>query len=211
VPFAAVNARSVPCTDVGGDFYDIIYTGDDLSVVVADVCGKGVSAALLASIIQGMIYSQVTQHRALDEVVVSVNHFLCERNLGEKYSTLLLARILPDGKLEYVNCGHVPPILISKGQVNSLSDGNMPVGLFKDAEFEVGKVQCSPGDRLLIVTDGVTEAENPNGDFFGYEQLAAVAPKTTGIVDLMEEIARFCDGTPARDDCTALELTYTQY
>jgi serine phosphatase RsbU (regulator of sigma subunit) len=210
VPFAKVMARSIPCTEIGGDFFDIIYTGEELAVVVADVCGKGVSAALLASIIQGMIYSQVTQHRSLAEGVVAVNRFLCERNLGEKYSTLLLARIRPTGLLEYVNCGHVPPILISKGQVNSLAEGNMPVGLFKDAEFEVGTVQCLPGDRLLIVTDGVTEAENPAGDFFGYEALAGIAPRTAGIPELMEQITRFCDGTPMRDDCTALELTYLQ-
>src|ERR1051326_5974690 len=103
VPFATIAARSIPCTEIGGDFFDVIFTGEKLAVVVADVCGKGVSAALLASIIQGMLYLHLMQGRDLVEGVTAVNRFLCERNLGEKYATLLAA----DRKSTRPNSSHI--------------------------------------------------------------------------------------------------------
>jgi serine phosphatase RsbU (regulator of sigma subunit) len=208
VPFATIAARSIPCTEIGGDFFDVIFTGDQLAVVVADVCGKGVSAALLASIIQGMLYLHLMQGRDLTEGVRAVNRFLCERNLGEKYATLLVARVQPDGVLEYVNCGHVTPLMISGGRVVQTEVANMPVGMFPDAEYQSGRVQCARGDRLLIVTDGVTEAENKAGDFFTYERLQEVAPQTSGLPALFDQVTHFCEGVPLRDDCTAVELVY---
>src|SRR5438477_707024 len=96
-PFARVSARSIPCTEIGGDFFDVVSTESGLSVVVADVCGKGVSAALLASIIQGMMYSSLTQHSDLCQGVRALNRFLCERNVGAQYATLLVARLRPNG------------------------------------------------------------------------------------------------------------------
>jgi len=85
---------------------------DGLAVVIADVCGKGISAALLASILQGMIYSQLCNNLPLAEVVATVNQFLCQKNLDAKYATLVLVRLAANGTLEYVNCGHVPPLLV---------------------------------------------------------------------------------------------------
>lgn len=208
VPFAKIAARSIPCTEIGGDFFDVIFTGDKLAVVVADVCGKGVSAALLASIIQGMLYLHLMQGRDLIEGVTAVNRFLCERNLGEKYATLLVARVAPDGVLEYVNCGHVTPLMMSGGRIVQTEVANMPVGMFPEAVYEAGRVQCASGDRLLIVTDGVTEAENQAGDFFTYERLQEVAPKTSGLPALLDQVTHFCEGVPLRDDCTAVELVY---
>jgi len=208
VPFATIAARSIPCTEIGGDFFDVIFTGEKLAVVVADVCGKGVSAALLASIIQGMLYLHLMQGRDLVEGVTAVNRFLCERNLGEKYATLLVARVGPDGVLEYVNCGHVTPLMISGGRIVQTEVANMPVGMFPDAVYEAGNVKCSGGDRLLIVTDGVTEAENQAGEFFTYERLQQVAPKTSGLPALLDQVTHFCEGVPLRDDCTAVELVY---
>lgn len=208
VPYATVSARSVPCTEIGGDFFDVVRTENQLGVVVADVCGKGVSAALLASIIQGMAYSQLSQHGDLGEAVTSINQFLCERNLGEKYATMFIGRLQPSGVLDYVNCGHVPPLLISGTKVSELADSNLPVGLLKEAEFTAGKIQLKPGDKLLIVTDGVTEAENANSDFFGYDKLQEIAGTCNGLAELLHCVTQFCEGVPLRDDCTALELIY---
>ena len=208
VPYAKVSARNLPCTEIGGDFFDVVRTESQLGVVVADVCGKGVSAALLASIIQGMIYSQLMQHNDLGEAVTSVNRFLCERNLGEKYATLFVARLKPTGDLEFVNCGHVPPLLISGTTVKEISDSNLPVGLLKEAEFTAGHIQLRPGDKLLVVTDGVTEAENASADFFGYDKLQEIAATCNGLAELLNSVTQFCEGVPLRDDCTALELVF---
>jgi len=206
--FARVRARSIPCNEIGGDFFDVISGPDELAVVVADVCGKGVSAALMASIIQGMVYSQLTQRRGLCEGVQAVNRFLCERNLGEKYATLMVARVRGNGELEYVNCGHVPPLLIRGGEALPVESSNVPVGLFEDAVFEGGKLEVKEGDRFVIVTDGVTEAENEAGEFFTYDSLKSAAQKSSGLNDLLDAVTRFCAGVPLRDDCTALELSY---
>jgi len=208
VPYAKVSARSVPCTEIGGDFFDVVRTEGQLGIVVADVCGKGISAALLASIIQGMVYSQLSQHNDLAESVSAVNHFLCERNLGEKYATMFVARLKPSGDLEFVNCGHVPPLLISGQEVVELKESNLPVGLLKDATFTAGHIRLKDGDRVLVVTDGVTEAENASADFFGYDRLQQMIAGCNGLADLLHCVNQFSEGLPPHDDCTALELIY---
>ena len=208
VPFAQVSARSIPCTDVGGDFFDVIIAEDQVAVVVADVCGKGITAALLASVIQGMLYGQLLQGGSLANGAAVVNRFLCQRNLGEKYATLLIARLSKDGTLEYVNCGHVPPLIISGDQVLLLPVSNLPVGLFAETSFTHGEVRLASGDRFLVVTDGATEAENAAGELFTYERLQESAAKLAGVAELLELVTTFRQGVPLRDDCTALELVY---
>ena len=127
--FVRVNACSIPCREVGGDFFDVHVSPDAVTVIVADVSGKGVSAALLASVIHGMFYAQMTSGARLVDAIASVNTFLCSRVAGQKYATLLAAQLNRDGKLALVNCGHVPAILSQDGKVTHVEDGDMPVGL----------------------------------------------------------------------------------
>jgi phosphoserine phosphatase RsbU/P len=209
VPYAMLDGRNLSCKEIGGDFFDAVNTPEGLAVVLADVSGKGVSAALLASTLQGMIYSQLTAGIGLTDVVSGVNRFFTDKQIGEKYATLVLARIRHDGQLEYVNCGHVPPLLICSGEVLRPSHGNMPVGLLPDATYESNICNLHHGDRLILVTDGVTEAENAAGDFFDNERLEAVAAKYTRLQDIFSAVTEFCAGTPFNDDCTVVELRYT--
>src|SRR5208337_3008909 len=136
------------------------------AVVLADVSGKGVSAALLASTLQGMIYSQLTAGMPLKEIAAGVNRYFTHKGIGEKYATIIIGRVNARGELEYVNCGHIPPLIVSNGEVQRPSDGNPPVGLLPDAVYESAQCQLKPGDRLVLVTDGVTEAEDASGEFF---------------------------------------------
>ena len=177
VPFATLRGRNLSCKEIGGDFFDAVNTKEGLAVVLADVSGKGVSAALLASTLQGMIYSHLSSGVPLLEVVTAVNRFFTEKMVGEKYATVLLVRLRRDGELEYVNCGHVPPVLVCGGEVIRPAHGNVPVGLLADATFESATCQMNPGDRLMLVTDGVTEAENPMGDFYEDYRLEIAAAK----------------------------------
>jgi sigma-B regulation protein RsbU (phosphoserine phosphatase) len=209
VPFAQLNGRNLSCKEIGGDFYDAVNTEDGLTVVLADVSGKGVSAALLASTLQGMIFSQLTARMPLPEIVAAVNRFFTHKHIGEKYATVIIARIRSDGELEYVNCGHVPPLLVCNHEVIRPSHGNLPVGLLADATYESDHYNMHPGDRLVLVTDGVTEAENARGDFFDNERLEAVAAKSGTLEDIFSAVANFCGGTPLSDDCTVVELLYT--
>jgi len=209
VPFARLRGRNLSCKEIGGDFYDAVSTHEGLAVVLADVSGKGVSAALLASTLQGMIYSNLIAGMSLLEVVGAVNRFFAEKMGGEKYATVLLARLRKDGELEYVNCGHVPPLLVCRGEVMRPPHGNVPVGLLADATFENASCQMKSGDRFILVTDGVTEAENASGDFFEDSRLEAAAAKSPTLEGIFGALTEFCAGNPLSDDCTVVELCYT--
>ena len=206
VPFAKVNAVSYACKDIGGDFFDLVYTDGGLSLIVADVSGKGVSAAVVASILQGMLYSQLARDSSLPEMIAAVNRFLCEKVGGQKYATLVIARLLGSGEMELMNCGHVPPLLISGDSITKLEDGNLPVGLVPGAEFQATRLQLKPGDRLLLVTDGVTEAEDAEGEFFGMERLENCGKD--GFAAIEQAVTDFRGDTALTDDCTITEMIY---
>jgi len=206
VPYAKVNALSYACKDIGGDFFDLVYTENGLSLIVADVSGKGVSAAVVASILQGMLYSQLARDSALPDMIAAVNRFLCEKVGGQKYATLVVARLLGSGEMELINCGHVPPLLVSGDTVSKLEEGNLPVGLVPGVEFHATRLQLKAGDRLLLVTDGVTEAEDAQGEFFGNERLEACC--RDGFAAIEQAVNTFRGETPLTDDCTITEMIY---
>jgi len=208
VPYARLNGKNISCKDIGGDFFDAVNTEDGLAVVLADVAGKGVSAALLASTLQGMIYSQLVAGTPLPDIVASANRFLTSKHIGEKYATVVIARLRRDGELEYVNCGHIPPLFVCGDEVIRPSHGNLPVGLMPDVTYESDRYSLHPGDRLVLVSDGVTEAEDATGEFFDNERLEAAAKKGT-MKDIFDAVSQFCAGNPLSDDCTVVELHYS--
>jgi sigma-B regulation protein RsbU (phosphoserine phosphatase) len=209
VPYAKMRGRNLSCKEIGGDFFDVVNTDDGLAVVLADVSGKGVSAAVLASTLQGMVYAHLHARMPLTDIMTSVNRFFTQKHLGEKYATVIITKVRRDGELEYVNCGHVPPLLVSGDQVMRPQHGNLPVGLLADAQYESDRVHLKPGDRFILVTDGVTEAENAHGEFYDNERLEAVAAKTPTLEDIFASVSAFCAGNPLGDDCTVVELLYT--
>jgi serine phosphatase RsbU (regulator of sigma subunit) len=209
VPFARVNGRNLSCKEIGGDFFEAVNTPNGLATVVADVSGKGVPAAILASTLQGMVYSHLISGMPLTDIVAAVNRFFTYKHIGEKYATMIITLLRNDGELEYVNCGHVPPVWICGNEVLRPSHGNLPVGLLADATYSSDRCQMRPGDRLILVTDGVTEAENSRGDMFDSERLESVAGKSSSMEDIFAAVADFCGGTPLNDDCTVVELAYT--
>jgi sigma-B regulation protein RsbU (phosphoserine phosphatase) len=206
VPYAKVNAASYPCKDIGGDFFDLVYTSKCLSLVVADVSGKGVAAAVVASTLQGMFYSHLSEDSSLPEMIGTVNRFLFEKIGGQKYATVVIARLYPDGQLELINCGHVPPIIVSGDTATRVDHGNLPVGLIPGAKYTAAMHQLKPGDRLVVVTDGVTEAEDAAGEFFGSDRLDQSCLK--GFAGIEQAVTLFRGETPLSDDCTLTELTY---
>ena len=206
VAYASVQAVSYACKDIGGDFFDLVQSGKGLSLIVADVSGKGVSAAVVASILQGMLYSHLAEDAELSEMIGTINRFLFEKIGGQKYATLVIARISLSGEMELMNCGHVPPIVVSGGTVTKLEDGNLPVGLIPSAQFQSAKHQLKPGDRIIVVTDGVTEAEDATGEFFGNDRLEKCCPG--GFEGIERAVTAFRGATPLSDDCTMTEILY---
>ena len=139
----------------------------------------------------------------------SANRYLCQKGLGEKYATLLVAKIHPNGEVEYVNCGHVPPVLVTGNKVTRPPEGNLPVGLMQDAVYESGTLKLGKDDKLLMVTDGVTEAEDAQGEFYGNERLEVIAAQAKQFEDIFKSIHDYCGDVPLNDDCTVLELQFT--
>jgi len=163
---------------------------------------------LLASTLQGMIYSQLVARMPLTDIVDGANRFLTSKRIGEKYATVIIARLRHDGELEFVNCGHIPPLLVCGGEVIRPSHGNLPVGLLPDAVYESDRYSLHAGDRLVLVTDGVTEAENAEGEFFDNERLELAAKKGT-MQDIFAAVSEFCGSTPLNDDCTVVEMVFS--
>ena len=205
VHFARLRARSLPCQEIGGDFYDAVLADGNLYLVLADICGKGVSAAILASILQGMIYSQLVAHVPLVEIASAVNRFLCVKKLGEKYATCNVVKVMPSGDCEFLNCGHVPAVRVADGTILRPTDGNLPLGLIPTAEFQTYNFKLKPHDRVVLVSDGVNEAQNREGEFFGDERLEATVLAGH---DLFAAVSAFAQGAPPSDDCTTVELEY---
>jgi serine phosphatase RsbU (regulator of sigma subunit) len=206
--FAEIEARNISCKEIGGDFYDVIRLADCVAVVVADVSGKGISAALLASVLQGAIYPQLRQGLALEQIAEGLNLYLYNKIVGQKYATLLMMKLYENGDLEYINCGHVKPLLHSEGSIHSLDNENLPVGLLSPVTFTSGRTQLRNGDRLLLFTDGVVEAENQAGDFFGNEGLETALASEFSLGRLFTALDAYRQQMALADDCTALCLRY---
>jgi sigma-B regulation protein RsbU (phosphoserine phosphatase) len=216
LPYAALQAKTVPCLAIGGDFYDVVVLEDCVSVTIVDISGKGVSAAIVAATLQGIIHAQLLARIPLPQIASMVNQFLCTRNVG-KYATMILLTLFPDGSIEYVNCGHVQPLAIQSSdpdspgrpsQIRHLEASNLIVGLIPGAIYTTALDAVRPGERLLLTTDGITEAENSQGELFGDSALNSVAASAS-LEAILDHVAKFHAPNPAQDDCTLLELRYT--
>jgi phosphoserine phosphatase RsbU/P len=165
----------LPARAVGGDYYDFLSLGPDrLGLVIGDVMGKGIAAALLMANLQANLRSQVAF--ALDEprrLLQSVNHLFCENSPEGSFASLFFADYHdPSGALRYVNCGHLAALLLRRdGTVDRLASTSTVLGLFRQWECAVGEVRLQPDDLLALYTDGVTEAFGETGEEFGEERL----------------------------------------
>jgi serine phosphatase RsbU (regulator of sigma subunit) len=205
--YARIAAKTVPCNEIGGDFYDVVEVADCVCAAIVDISGKGVSAAIVAATLQGIIHVQLLAGVGLAQIAAVVNQFLCTRNVG-KYATMVIVKLFPDGRIEYINCGHIQPFGILGTSMRYLEKSNLIVGLIEGATYAASEDALQSGERLLLMTDGVTEAENSAGALFDDRQLRAVAP-TSDLETLLDHVARFHAPNPAQDDCTLVEIQYT--
>ena len=214
--WVAASGSSVASHEVGGDYYDMTAVNQHCwSAVVADVSGKGVSSALLASLLQGALITATENPQAMSHRMDRLNRFLLDRTCGEKYATVFYSLLDRNGKFSYVNAAHCPPLVIrAKGERLELEANGMPVGLVEFAEFEVRSQQLEAGDKLVIYTDGVTEAQNTEGQFFTLKRLRGIVEahsteSSAAIHDAIQAgVAAFTEGAAQSDDITVLVLEY---
>jgi phosphoserine phosphatase RsbU/P len=213
--FAHLAARTLPCTGVGGDFYDAVPVPGGFVAIVADVSGKGVPAALLASMVQGMFHAQMSfgasRGLSLLEAVQALNASVCTRTPAEKYVTLAVLRYTCMGaapaRIELINGGHVAPMIVrADGRVEEIADGDLPVGLLDFAQFHIIEANLSVGDRIVLVTDGLTEAEDEEGIQFGATRLHEHIRSRDPVASVFSAVERFSQSSSLQDDQTMLSI-----
>jgi sigma-B regulation protein RsbU (phosphoserine phosphatase) len=207
IPFAELKARSVPCYEIGGDFFDALTLDDCVCVAIADVAGKGIPAAIVAATMQGIIHAQLLSGQSLPAIAALLNQFLCERNVG-KYATMVLLKLFSDGRVEFMNCGHVQPLLVHEGGVTWLEESNFIVGLIPGASYSSAHLRLNPGERILLATDGVVEAENGSSEAFGNARFSELA-RSEDLNGILDRVGKFQAPHEAQDDCTLVEVRYS--
>ena len=165
-----------PAGTLGGDTYDAFcFAPDVIGLSIADIAGKGLPAALLMSSLQASVRAFALDAARPETVCASVNRLLCGQMIAGRFATLAYLRLdATRGELSYANAGHNPPLLARPtGDVIALDASGTVLGVFPDAEYRGALLPLGPSDRLLLYTDGITEARNPAGDEFGQDRLAA--------------------------------------
>ena len=204
VSYAYLNGKTMPCRTIGGDFFDAVALSDSLCAVVADVSGKGVPAAIVAAMLQGIIHAEMSADQPLTAIAGMVNEFLCSRTTG-KFATMVLLKVHANGTAEYVNCGHIPPVLVNSASVRRLEGSNLVVGLVRTAQYKSEACEFVTGDRILIFTDGITEAENSRGEQFGDSVLES-RTHLSSVDSIFEHVSKFQGSLERSDDWTLIRV-----
>jgi len=207
-------ATNLPCFEVGGDYYDFLELPDgDLAVVIADVSGKGVAAALIMSSMQAALRVAAPMESDLAMLMARLNALLYRSTKGRKYVTTFLGRYTPTtGELRFVNAGHNPPMIILGTDCQRLQSTGKPIGLLPDCPFTEDNAMIPPGGTLILYTDGLNEAENPQEEEFGMQRLqgllcdAARLPTPEVVSHVLTTITSFEEGAHPTDDKTIVVL-----
>lgn len=208
-----VAAAWRPAREVSGDYYDVFKLDEHrLGVCIADVVGKGVAAALLMANVQAAVRAYASSAENAAQLCTKVNRLLCENLATGKFVTFLYGVLNNETRtFDYCNAGNVCPVLVSQGTVRSIAVGGAVLGVFPEWQYESANLALGPGDRLLLVTDGITEASDAAEQEFGEEKLAEAAlrhsKRTSAEMSrlLLEEVSAFCD-SHFHDDATLLVI-----
>jgi sigma-B regulation protein RsbU (phosphoserine phosphatase) len=211
-----------PAQQVGGDYYDFVPLSDECTgIAIADVAGKGISAALMMSVVQASLRGQLLSsggRNGIPSMVSVLNRLISGSISTARYVTFFYAQLdRKDGAVRFVNAGHNPPMVYksSDREITPLVAGGSVLGLFPGATFDEGRSQLDSGDFLVAYTDGVTEAEDPHGEEFGEERLrATIADAAPGnakqIMDrVVNAVTEWSRGTRQHDDITVVVLKRT--
>ena len=202
---------SFPCYEVGGDYFDFIEKKDGRYVVaLGDVSGKGTGAALLMSSVHAAVRAQATTRLSASEVVGEINQYIYDNTPSNRFVTLFYSELDPRShQLNYITAGHNSPLLVrTTGEVTTLDIGGFPVGITPFADYREGWAELTPGDVLVIYSDGVTESLNEEGEEFGEARLIEIVQKNrgrtaAGLRDRIDEaLAKFVGKAKTVDDLT---------
>jgi serine phosphatase RsbU (regulator of sigma subunit) len=213
--FFDAAGTSVPCRQIGGDFFDYIELPDgQFAFALGDVAGKGAPAALLTAVLQGIFAGHVSTMKEPGETMARVNHALLARAVEARFATAFLGVLGPDGRLVYCNAGHNPPFVFGSGGVRRLTAGGLVLGLFPNPSYDQEALQLARGDTIVVFSDGVSEALSASGEEFGDDRIsgavgAMLTEEPQTVLDtLLGAVKRFAGDAPQNDDITAMVLRF---
>ncbi len=219
IPGVEIDARAVPSSDVGGDYYNFLdLPGDKLGIVLADVSGHGIGAAMITAAIHAYLHALLSCYESPAQMAGQLNGLLYQSTLPSKYATMAIVEIDPPARrLRYCNCGHNPMIFFNNGGVEALKASGTIVGMFPKAEYSEEEIKLAGDERLLLYTDGVTEAARGEGEEreeFGFDRLVALSNNHLDPVAWLNVIERevneFTRGEPAEDDITMVAVHFSE-
>jgi phosphoserine phosphatase RsbU/P len=195
-----LEAAYLPATEVGGDFYQILPQRDDSSlIVIGDVSGKGLKAAMTGTLAIGALRTLAQENLSPTVLLARLNRQLAATQDGG-FITCLCARLAPGGTLTVANAGHLSPYLNGK---EVTLDCGLPLGITADAEYTEATINLAPGDRIALMTDGVVEATSPSGELFGFARTSAISAQSA------QQVAAAAQSFGQNDDITVLTITFT--
>jgi len=206
-----ISAYNFPTEEVSGDYYDWVKIFDDqIGLVIADVSGRGVPAALLMAFLRASLRAATHVGYSPHISMAKVNYLLWESIERNQFVTAFYGILDVTNKtLSYTNAGHNPPILMDKeGNFSFIERGSVPLGMFKDTRYHEYYLTTEPGELLVLYTDGATEAQNPRGEEFGKQRLAEAVKNNRQlgarelIAAIHKEVIEWTDGRGATDDVT---------
>lgn len=214
-PYFAISGIHTPCHAVGGDYFDILpISKDRTAILVADVSGKGLGAALLTTMLQGAISALTTGSDPV-RVFERINRFLCDHSEVGRYATMFLGILSSGGQLEFINAGHPSPLVLHGGEVRELyTEGSLPIGLIAEADYKPDEVTLEPGDTLVLFSDGVTEAMDSALELYGLPRLIEAlagqekAPLENLQKTVLQSVENFTSGADQADDQTLVLVRY---
>ena len=202
-----------PAGPVSGDYCDLMSTDTgDLYFLIGDVAGKGVAASLLMSRLHAIFRSLISMGFGVSELVERANYLFADTTMRPYYATLVCGKAAPDGRVEICNAGHCAPLLIKNGEVSSIAATGLPVGIFCQEKYESAQIELGKGDRLLLYTDGLSEARNAADLEFGDGRIhrlltdCAQLPAATVVNRLLNDVRDFSAGAPIADDLTIMAI-----
>lgn len=209
IPGFAVSGLSIPAGAVGGDWYDFIpMEGGLWALVLADVSGKGTAAALLMAATRGVLRSLAEACCQPGEVLQRLNQLLVEDLPPARFVTMVYAVLNPEKRtVTFANAGHLPPLLVHGREARFLNtDAGMPLGL-GSGDFSEVEIELAPGSRLVLYSDGITEAANPEEEEYGQLRLKEhLLPCESSAESLLEDVRTFANGFGLRDDATVITI-----
>jgi len=208
-----VSYHYEPAGPVSGDYCDLV-TSDrgDLFFILGDVSGKGVAASMLMAHLHAMFRTLIPLGLPLSQIMERASRIFCESTLPTHYATLVCGQAHHSGEIEMSNAGHLPPLWIEEGEVKRIEPNGLPVGVFCDERFSTSKSNLSPGNTLLLYSDGLSEARNLAGEEYGHERLSQLVSERyklspEGIIDAcLKDLRAFRGRGREKDDLTIMAI-----